>query len=195
MPATPHPAKTAFESHDDQSMIAFDKLHLRNVMADAAEVRNTDLSNQFGGIYVRATDASYKLDTTDVQPDDGINVIIDGAGNHFVKIAVTLTETEKEVAAAGDVTLADNEAADVVYINNSAAAPINVFLPSAAVRSKRLTVKDGAGNAGLYPITLKPKAGSGQTIFGVADGSLSVIDSNYSGFELKPRTSSGGGYQ
>jgi hypothetical protein len=194
MPGDPHPAETAFESHDAVEIAAFDKLHHRLVVADPDFLRNIDASGQFGGVYVRSLDANFSLDTEDVQLDDGVNVIIDAAGNHFVRIAVSVSEVEKEITATGDVTLADDETADQIYINNTSGGAISVFLPSSTTRTKRIRIIDGADNAGTHAITVMPKAGSGETVFGVSDGSLSTIDSNASSIELKPR-SDGSGYR
>lgn len=102
---------------------------------------------------------------------------------------------QKAVTAAGDVTIADNTGADVIKINNTSGGAINVFLPSAAVRKKRIRIVDvgaaGAGNAAANNITVKPKAASGQTVMGSATGY--VIDSNGGSIELEPN-SDGTGY-
>lgn len=185
-----HPAETAFESHDDQQMVALWKEHARHVVADADEVRNTDLSGQFGGIYVRSLDASFKLDTEDLQADDGVNVIIDDAGNHFVRLAVSTSEVDKYITAVSDVTLDDEEQADNIFVKNTSGAPINVYVPSAEVRTKTIRVYDDNNNAGTYAITLLPKSGSGQTILG---GSSWSIDSNSSSIQIKPKAD-GSGY-
>lgn len=195
MPGNPHPFTAPYADRDASALLGAEQLYVQIELADSDEVTNTDLSQQFASIKLRSTGKSYHRDPEDIQEPDGVNVLQSADGMHWIEDAVVAVETEKEVTAAGDVTLADDEAADFIYINNTSGGAISVFLPSAAIRTKRITVKDGAGNAGTYAITLKPKAATSETIFGVTDGSLSIIDSNYSGFELKPRTSTGAGYQ
>ncbi|TXH84843.1 MAG: hypothetical protein E6Q77_01800 [Rhizobium sp.] len=69
------------------NVIADDKTGKRRNMAAVDDVRNSDLSGQTAGIYVRAVQQFYDLDTTDTTtPDDGDSCIIDYAGNRFKKI-------------------------------------------------------------------------------------------------------------
>jgi hypothetical protein len=181
-----------------QDGVAVDKAAVRSLwkqreriaMGDATEVRNANLSGHFGGMYLRSLDANYKLDTEDVQADDGVNVIIDFAGNHFVKLIVSVGEVDKSVTAAGDVTIADDETADNILINNTSGDAINVYLPDAAARTKRIAVFDAGGNAASHPITILPKSGSSQTIM---TGSSFVLDGNGMGITLRPLVS-GAGY-
>lgn len=60
------------------------RLYLPRAFATVAEVRATDLSGSVT-ILVNATDATYKKDNSSVLPDDGDDVIIDAAGNHWLK--------------------------------------------------------------------------------------------------------------
>ena len=190
MPGNPHPFTEPYEDRDASALLGATKLHQRLVVADPDEVRNAVLSDQFGGIYIRSLDANFKIDTGDLQPDDGINVIHDDVGTHFVRLAVQASDVDKYVEAAGDVTLADDETADNVFIKNTSGAPINVFLPSAEVRTKKIWIGDDNNNAGTYVITVLPKSGSGQTILG---GSSWVIDSNSSSYVFRPKAD-GTGY-
>jgi hypothetical protein len=193
MPADPHPAVPAFEGHDDQSMIALAKAHYRLTVADAAYVRATDLSGQFGGIFLSSIEQSFDLDNTSTDADDGFNVIIDGNGNHWVRQqAITSRDVEKLITAAGDVVLADDESADVIAINKLVAAPTIVYLPSAAVRNKPITIVDKKGDAGTNNITVRPKAASGQKLMGSAADY--VIDSNGASIKLRPYTDGSGYY-
>jgi hypothetical protein len=192
MPVDPHPAIPAFESHDDQNMIGLAKAHYRLTVADAAYVRATDLSGQFGGVFVSSIEQAFDLDNTSVEADDGFNVIIDGAGNHWVRQqAIASRDVEKQIVAAGDVVLADNESADVITINKGAGEPTNVFLPSAALRDKPITIVDKRGDANANNITVMPKAASGQTLMG---GAAYVIDSNGASIKLRPYTDGSGYY-
>jgi hypothetical protein len=192
MPIDPHPAEAAFESRDDQEMIALAKAHYRLTVADASYVRNTDLSGQFGGIFLSSIEQSFDIDSTSTDLDDGFNVIIDGVGNHWLRQQpITSRDVEKEITVAGDVVIADDESADVIMINKTVAATTNVYLPSAAVRAKPITIVDKKGNALAFNITILPKAASGETIMG---GASYVMDSNGASIRLRPYTSAAGYY-
>jgi hypothetical protein len=154
-------------------------------VGNADDVRNADWSGQFGGLYVRSLNASFFIDTDDIQADDGVNVIIDDAGNHWLRQAVTVSETELPVTASGNVTLDDDETADLIFINNTSGGAIDVFLPDAGVRTKAITIIDDGENAGTHNISVKPKAASGQTIKG---GSVHVIDSDGGSIRLTPKS-------
>lgn len=185
MPGNPHPAVAPFEAHDDEDLIAMERLHYRLIVADATEVRNTDLSGQVAGLFIRSTGNNYALDTTSTDADDGFDVIIDAAGNHFVRIAASAAEAkvEKTITAAGDVVIEDDEVADVIAINKTVPEATNVFLPDAALRSKSIQIVDKAGVALTFPITIRPKAASGQTVM---TGSQFVLDGNGMALELLP---------
>lgn len=185
MPGNPHPAVAPFEAHDDTALIGMERLHYRLVVADATEVRNTDLSGQFAGIFVRGTGNNYALDVASTDADDGFDVIIDAAGNHFVRIAAAAVEAkvEKTITAAGDVVIADDETADVIAINKTVPEATNVYLPDAGARSKSIQIVDRAGVALNFPITILPKAASGQTVM---TGGSFTLDGNGMALELTP---------
>jgi len=87
MPGDPHPAGVALDTRNAATILADEKLGLERIVADVDEVRGTDFTGQFGGIYVRETLRRYKLDTGSTAEDDGddnAECIIDGNGNHFV---------------------------------------------------------------------------------------------------------------
>lgn len=177
-------SKAAFRSYE--------KDRVRKRVANAAEVRDTDFTVQFGGLYVAALTADFNLDTTDTTTvDDGVNCIRDFVGNGFFRVALSVAEIEKVITASGNVTIADDESSDNILINNTSGAAINVYLPSAAVRTKRIKIVDVAGNAGTYNITILPKLASGQTIM---TGSSYVLDVNGMGLDLRPRASGAGYY-
>ncbi len=176
---------------DKSAVISLWKQRERIVMNDANDVRNTNLSGHFAGMYLRSLDANYKLDTEDTQADDGVNVIIDSAGNHFVKLVQTIAEVDKTITASGDVTIDDDETADNILIDNTSGGPINVYLPDASVRAKRIGVTDVGGNAGTYPITIVPKSGTSQTIM---TGSSFVLDVNGMGLSVRPLATGAGYY-
>lgn len=174
---------------DKSTFRGYEKLRVRQRVANADEIRNTDFSGQFGGLYVAALESNFNIDTSDTTTaDDGVNCIRDSAGNGFFKVAVSLTEVEKVITATGDVTIADDDTTDNFIINNTSGGPINVYWPSAAVRTKKMSVTDN-GNAGTYPITNLPKSGSGQTLM---TGSSYVLDVNGMGLALRPRANGSG---
>lgn len=67
---------------------ADDKAGHRRTLASVDVVRNTDLTGQFGGIYVASIQNFYDIDTEVLSEDDGDTIIIDNAGNHFVKLDI-----------------------------------------------------------------------------------------------------------
>lgn len=170
----------------------YEKQYVRKRMANPDEVRNTVLAGQFAGVYISSLSFDFNIDVSDTTTaDDGVNCVVSLDGYRFKRVAISVSETEKVVVASGDVTIADDETADNILINNTSGGPINVYLPSAAVRTKRIGVSDGAGNAGTYPITLLPKSGSGQTIM---TGASYVLDVNGMGLSVRPRASGAGWY-
>lgn len=63
---------------------SFLKARARIRLADPAEVADTDLSDQHGGILVASLDADFYLDPTDTtSADDGLTILVDDAGNRF----------------------------------------------------------------------------------------------------------------
>ncbi len=117
------------------------------------------------------------LDTTTA--DDGLNTIVDSAGNRFQRLVTggIVSKVSKLISTAGiDVTIADNETADVIEIKNTGTSAFNVFLPDATVRKTQIKIADVGNNAGTYSISVKPKNGSGQTMPGGA--AAYIIDSN-----------------
>lgn len=173
------------------AVVALEKETVRRRVGNADAVRNTDWSGQFGGLYVASLNADFNIDTDDTTTaDDGVNCIRDIAGNGFFRVAISIIETEKVITATGDITIADDESADNILINNTSGGPINVYWPSAAVRTKKLSVTDN-GNAGTFPITNLPKVGSGQTLM---TGASYVLDVNGMGLALRPRADGSGWY-
>lgn len=188
MPGNPHPAVAPFEDHDDQEIIAYARLHTRVQVADADEVGATDFTGQFGGLYVKTNSANYNLDTEDLSADDGVNVIYDAAGNHFVKAVDAAESTQREVTAAGAVTVSADDV-DIIVINKTVGAATSVALPSADDRTKAVRIVDGKGDAATNNITISPV--SGETIFAVVDYQY-VIDSNGASIILTPRSDGSG---
>ena len=63
---------------------SYEKLRVRQRMADASEVRNTHLSGQYGGIYIASLQSNFDLDAADTTTaDDGVTCIIDLDGSRF----------------------------------------------------------------------------------------------------------------
>lgn len=168
---------------------SYEKNYVRKKMADATEVRNTKLSGQFAGLYVRSLQNSFDLDTLDTTTaDDGINCIIDFDGNRFKKVAVDTSLTQRLVTAAGTVTVSDDDA-DIIVIDKTVGAATAVNLPSAADRTKAVRIQDGKGDANTNNITVVPV--SGEKIYGTVDYQP-IIDGNGGFVELTPRADGSG---
>lgn len=180
MPGNPHPFEQPYADRDGSALLGATKLHLPMTVADVDEVSNTDLSVQFGGLFVRSKSARYYLDTEDTSVVDGDSVLADSAGNHFLKdVSVVGKSTLTHSTAGVDVTIADDDTAEIHKIKNTGSAAINVYLPDATTRTKPIRIVDGSGNAATYNITVLPKSGSGQTVM---LGSQYVIDSDGASF-------------
>lgn len=163
MSGNPHPFASPYANRDAAALLGATKQHERMVVADADEVRNTDFSGQFGGLYVRANAANYNLNTEDLSADDGVNTIIDGAGNHFLKAVDAQEVTQRVHTAAGAVTVADDDV-DIVIVNKTVGAATTVNLPTAASRKKPVRIVDGKYDAATNNITLD--AFGSETIMG-----------------------------
>lgn len=162
---------------------SYERERNRLKVADATEVRNTDLSGQTAGIYVLALQANFDIDTSDATTaDDGVNCIRDLEGNGFFRVAVNTTETQRKVTAAGDVSVASDDA-DIIVIAKTSGAATNVNLPSAAARTKPVKIVDGKGDALTNNITIIPA--SGQSIAGTINYHW-IIDSNGGSVKLTP---------
>lgn len=98
---------------------------------------------------------------------------------------------EKLISATGDVTIVDNEPASIIGITNISGAPISVFLPSALIRTTKITIVDKGVNANTNNITVKVKLASGQTLMG---GAQYIIDSAGASITLTPWTDGTGYY-
>ncbi len=166
-----------------------DKTGHRRNMATADGVRNTSLSGQYAGIYIRSLQSSFDLDTADtITADDGVNCVIDLDGNRFKRVPVDTSLTQRLVTAAGMVAVAFDDA-DIIVIDKTVAAATTVNLPSAALRKKSVRIQDGKGDADTRNITVVPV--SGQKIYGIVDYQA-VIDGNGGFVELTPRADGSG---
>lgn len=177
MTANPHPASGPYADRSASELLAYTKLHLRQTVADADEVRNTDFSGQYGGLYVRTIGANYGLDTEDLSADDlsdDSDTIIDGAGNHFVRVVDATDLVQRIVIASGSVTIASDDV-DIVIIKKTVGAATAVQLPSAASRTKPVRIVDGKGDAATNNITISPQ--TGETNFAIVNYQY-VIDRN-----------------
>ncbi len=148
-----HPFKGPYDARDAAALLAATKLHIRMVMADADEVRNTNLAGQFAGVYVVANRANYRLDTEDLQGDDGINVIHSLDGMHFIKAAEVVSPTISTYAddAISDGAISIGEDDDIALINTT--SPVNVIIPAAATRNSRTLLIKDSGGQGFTPVT------------------------------------------
>lgn len=184
---TANPVEAVYPSGSDVSkadVIAHTKLRLRQRVADADEIRNTDFTGQHGGLRVAALDADYDLNTADTTTADDLSptsdCIRDTAGNGFFRVAPNVTETQRKVTAAGSVTIAADDS-DIIVIAKTVGAATAVALPSAADRSKPVRIVDGKYDAATNNITISPDGS--ETIMG---GASYVIDSNGASIILTP---------
>ncbi len=162
------------------------KEHLRRTVADVAEVRNADLSGQFGGLYVRSLAANFNIDPGNLDPDDGVNTLTDLEDNRFVRVADSVVPTERIVTVAGPVVVAADDV-DIIIIQKTIGEPTIVNLPAASLRTKPIQIVDGTGDAGngTNTITLVPH--TGDSVMATVNYQY-VIDSNGGGITLRPRT-------
>ncbi|QUS39565.1 hypothetical protein RPMA_12500 [Tardiphaga alba] len=163
---------------------SYEKDRARIKLGNPTEVRNTKLSGQFGGIYVRSLQNNFDLDAGDTTtPDDGVNCIIDLDGNRFKKVPIDTSTTQRLVVASGAVTVSADDA-DIVVIDKTVAAATTVNLPPAADRTKAVKIVDGKGDANTNNITIVPQ--SGEKVFGTVDYTP-IIDGNGGQITLTPR--------
>lgn len=164
---------------------AHSKLRLSQRVANADELRNTLLVGQ-QRVHVASLTADFRLDTSDMTTaDDGTNCIISLDGYRFKRISSAAAAVSSTVVATGDVTIADDEPADVIWIENTSGGPITVYWPDAS-RGGQLEVKDYGGNAGTHAITLRPKAAASPTQYLMGAASYE-LDVNNSGLKLTAR--------
>lgn len=167
----------------------FEKLRVRKYMADPTEVRNTSLSGQYAGLYVRSLQNMFDLDTSDTTTaDDGVNCIIDDDGNRFKKVSIDTSKTQRLVTTAGSVTADPSD--DIIVINKTIAAATTVNVDWSA-RTKSLTIVDGKGDANTNNITIVPA--SGQTQYGTVDLPV-IIDGNGGQVTLTPLAAGTGAF-
>jgi hypothetical protein len=192
MPGDPHPLAVVYGAGnvDKAAIIADGKVGYRRGVADNDEIRSTDFSGQYGGLYVRATRRRYYLDTESIAADDDENVVIDAAGNHF------LFETEGSEPLELEYTDADVDAGVITLDEGVSIAAINVttavtvqLLASADHTESEIVIKDIGGTAGAGAIT--PAFDGSEQCDGQA-GSAFQITTPY-GF-IKFRKKSGGGW-
>lgn len=89
---------------------------------------------------------------------------------------------QREVAAAGTVTVT-NDDADIIVINKTVGAATPVVLPDPSTTTKPVRIVDGKFDAATNNITITSD-GTSKTIMG---GSSYVIDSNGASIKLTPR--------
>lgn len=189
MAGTPNPIDSAIVDGSNVSKATFrsyEKTYVRKVVSDWNAIANGDWSGQFAGLHLISDNSDWDIDTSDTTTaSDHVNFQRDANGILFKRVQPTVVVTSKLITTTGNVTIADDETADEIEINNTGAGAINVYLPSAAVRTKSITITDVAGNAATKPITVLPKLASGQTIM---TGTSWVIDSNGGGIKLTPNS-------
>ena len=183
---TAHPIESVYVDDVDVSKASarsYARARNRVRVADAAEVRATDFTGQFGGLYVASVGADFNLDTSDTTTaDDGVNCIRDSEGNGFFRVAVNITETQRLVTVAGAVTVSADDA-DIIVVKKTVGAATTVNLPAAADRSGPVKIVDGKGDALTNNLTIVPQAG--ESIAGTVDYQW-IIDSNGGSVKLTP---------
>ncbi len=127
-------------------------------MESPSEVNSTSLTLQYGPVYVQSLGYWFQLDTTDTTTaDDGVNCLIDSAGNRLIKIAVEAIVSERTVTAAGTITIGSDD--DTILVNKTVPEITTVQLQRSSVRlaagGERIKIVDLAGNASSFPITVK----------------------------------------
>jgi parallel beta-helix repeat protein len=106
---------------------ADDKTGHRRTLASVDDVRNNDLTGQFGGIYVSAIKKFYDIDTENLDADDGDNVIIDGAGNHFVKLDLGSGGGVESIVPGGNISVDNTDPANPVVSATGAGIAANIL--------------------------------------------------------------------
>ena len=162
-------------------VIGLTKLRLRQRVADADEIRNTDFSGQYGGLYVASIGADFNFDASDTTTaDDGANCIIDFVGGRFKRVAVNVSLTQRLVTASGAVAVASDDS-DIIVVKKTVGAATTVNLPAAADRANPVRIVDGKYDAATNNITIVPDGS--ETLMG---GASYVIDSNGASITLTP---------
>lgn len=195
MPGNPHPAGTVFGAGNvsKAAVIGFIKEYLRLSVADVDAVTNTDLSGQYGGIYVRSLGGQFDINTESTAPPNGSTILQDASGVRFVRsidqlAAVVRTYTDDDVVA-GAIEI-DNDAD--LHLLDLTAASITLTMMAAADRSRGpLSIKDIGGTAAAgAPFT--PAFDGSELCDGLA-GTAFAIASPYGSQKFWPKT--GGWYQ
>lgn len=100
------------------------------------------------------------------------------------------SRTQREVTAAGAVTVDADDAEDII-INKTVGAATTVNLPSAADRTRSVRIIDGKGDANTNNITIVPA--TGEKIFAITDYTP-IIDGNGGQLTLTPKADGSGWY-
>lgn len=93
------------------------------------------------------------------------------------------SRTQREVTAAGGVTVSADDA-DIIVINKTSGAATAVTLPLAASRTKPVMIVDGKGDANTNNITISPQ--TGEKIYAITNGTH-IIDGNGGSVILTPK--------
>lgn len=171
MSANQHPFDLALATRDATAIAADLKLGVRRTVDDETYVINTDLSGQFGGLFVRDLNRNFRLDTGSTAARDGVQCLIDGGGNHFLADE-----------GMGRVTLDFGSGADLI----SLAVDGQIGILDSAEVSAWIVAEDTDGHPGdeaaIDPpaiTTAAIAAGTGFTIYaaarsGIATGAFTV---------------------
>jgi hypothetical protein len=106
---------------------SFDKVRVRLRMADATEVRNTNLAGQFAGVDIASLDAVFDLDTGDTtSPDDGVNTIISFDGGRFKRRVDEGGFVPRDETGTGDIGLSTSDSTVLLKPASAAARQIEI---------------------------------------------------------------------
>lgn len=92
---------------------------------------------------------------------------------------------EREVTAAGDVTVTSDDA-DIILINKTVGAATSVILPDPATTTKKFRIVDRKYDAATNNITITSADSSSPSTSTIMGAPSYIIDSNGGSIELKP---------
>lgn len=109
------------------------------------------------------------------------NPTVTQASGTFTTLGARVLE-QRIVTAGGTITM--NSADDIIIVNKTVPSATAVTLINSPATGRRITIKDGAGNAAANPITVTPAAG---TIDGAAtariNSDFAAVTWEYNGAE------------
>lgn len=132
---------------------SYENARVRMRVADATEVRNTDFTAQYGGLRVAALTTDFDLDVSDTTTaDDGINCIVDFAGNRFKPVSAMVVPTTVSLGGVFASTAVSHQF--VTGLNTSGA--LTRAQPALSDLSDNITGKDTDGTFAANSDTVVP---------------------------------------